>query len=59
MNSSHNNEEQLALINEALQKGLKLVRDGATEKAEQYFRAILDILPNHAQAGYQLGLLAR
>ncbi|BCL60564.1 hypothetical protein DGMP_12570 [Desulfomarina profundi] len=59
MNSSQKNEEQLQLISEALEKGQSLLHNGAADEAEQYFRAVLDLMPDHPEANYLIGSLCR
>lgn len=47
-----------SLIEEAFNSAVTHYRNGQFEMAEQLFRAILELDPNHANANYNLGLLA-
>ncbi|HTH94926.1 MAG TPA: tetratricopeptide repeat protein, partial [Rhodocyclaceae bacterium] len=47
-----------SLIEEAFNSAVTHYRNGQFEMAEQLFRAILELEPNHANANYNLGLLA-
>ena len=49
--------EKVSIL-DALKLGIQAHRAGDVQKAERYYRAILNVKPNHADANHNMGVLA-
>ena len=45
-------------VDQALQKGIAAYKEGKLPDAERFFRAVLQVQPNHPDANHNLGILA-
>ena len=45
-------------VNEALQRGVAVHKEGKLQEAEKFYRGILSVQPNHPDANHNLGVLA-